>query len=300
MSYFLLKISLITEKLNQGFKMNIIFTTRVVSALIFISLSLIGLSFLLGANPNAIKATYSIYNLTHIFSIDSLAKLTGMLMIITAGIVLVSLKYENFKLYAFALLVLISIVPLLTLLSSTRYILAEGGFPVLGTGQGIIKYFSLIALALFLYCRNKITLTNLSWLNFLPIALVLFWIGGLKFMTFEANGIVSLVENSPFMSWLYDVFSVQMASNVIGLFDISAFIILGIAIYNQWKVVAIISGLACASVFIMTQTFLFTTPGSFSPDTLFGGLGQFVIKDLWFIANLVVVTYVNRGWLLGK
>jgi uncharacterized membrane protein YkgB len=280
--------------------MNILFTKKIVSALIFISLGLIGLSFLLGANPNAIKATYSVFNLTDILSIDSLSNITGAVMLISAIAVLMTSKYEALKPYTLGLLVLIATIPLLTLLSPTRYIPAEGGFPVLGSGQGIIKYFSLIALALFLYCRNKITMTNLSWLNFFPVALVLLWIGGLKFMTFEANGIVKLVENSPFMSWLYDLFSVQMASNLIGLFDIAAFIILGVAIYKQWRVAAIISGLACASVFIMTQTFMFTTPGTFSPETLIGRLGQFVLKDLWFIANLVVVTYVNRDWLIGK
>jgi uncharacterized membrane protein YkgB len=280
--------------------MNILFARKIVSMLIFISLALIGTSFLLGANLKAIEATYSIFNLTNILSVDLLSSITGVMMIISAIVVLMSLKYESLKLHAFVLLILIAIIPLLTLVSPTRYIPAEGGFPVLGSGQGIIKYFALIALALFLYGRDKMTMSHLSWLNFFPVALVLLWIGGLKFMTFEANGIVRLVENSPFMSWLYDLFSVQVASNLIGFFDIMAFIIFGIAIYKQWKVVAIISGLACASVFIMTQTFLFTTPDTFSTETLFGRLGQFVLKDLWFIANLVVVTYVNRDWLVGK
>lgn len=280
--------------------MNTLFTRKIVSTLIFISLFLIGISFLLGANPKAIEATYSIFNLTNILSVNLLSNITGAVMVISAIVVLMSLKYESLKPQGFVLLILIAIIPLLTLLSPTRYIPAEGGFPVLGSGQGIIKYFSLIALSLFLYGREKMTMNVLSWLNFLPVALVLLWIGGLKFMTFEANGIVRLVENSPFMSWLYELFSVQMASNLIGLFDIIAFIFFGIAIYKQWKVVAIVSGLACASVFIMTQTFLFTTPDTFSTETLFGRLGQFVLKDLWFIANLVVVTYFNRDWLIGK
>jgi uncharacterized membrane protein YkgB len=280
--------------------MNIFCTKKIVSTLIFISLGLIGVSFLLGANPKAIAATYSIFNLTNILSIDTLSSITGATMVISAILVLLTFKYENLKHYTFGLLMLIATIPLLTLLSPTRYIPAEGGFPVLGSGQGIIKYFALIALALFMYAKDKIAMTNLSWLNFFPVALVLLWIGGLKFMAFEANGIVGLVENSPFMSWLYDLFSVQMASNLIGLFDIVALVTLGIAIHKQWRVVAIVAGLACASVFIMTQTFLFTTPNSFSVVTLIDRLGQFVLKDLWFIANLVVITYVNREWLLRK
>ncbi len=280
--------------------MNISCTKKVVSTLIFISLGFIGLSFLLGANPKAIEAIYSIFYITNILSIDALANITGATMVFSATIALFTLKYEKLKPLAFGLLVLIATIPLLTLLSPTRYIPAEGGFPVLGSGQGIIKYFALLAIAVFMYGKNNITKTTLSWLNFFPVALVLLWIGGLKFMTFEANGIVRLVENSPFMSWLYDLFSVQMASNLIGLFDIIALVTLGIAIFKQWRVVAIISGLACASVFIMTQTFMFTTPDSFSATTIVGRLGQFVLKDLWFIANLIVITYLNRDWLIRK
>lgn len=40
----------------------------------------------------------------------------------------------------------------------------------------------------------------------------------------------------------------------------------------------------------MTQTFLLTAEGAFSSATLLSGLGQFVIKDLWFIGNLAVIT----------
>lgn len=280
--------------------MNTSCINKIVATLIFISLGLIGFSFLLGANPKAIEATFSVFYITDTLSISTLANITGTTMVFTAIVVLFALKHEKLKPLAFGLLVLIATTPLLTLFSPTRYLPAEGGFPVLGSGQGIIKYFALLAIAVFMYGKNNITKTTLSWLNFFPVALVLLWIGGLKFMTFEANGIVRLVENSPFMSWLYDLFSVQMASNLIGLFDIIAFVTLGIAIYKQWRVVAILAGLACASVFIMTQTFLFTTPDSFSAITLIDRLGQFVLKDLWFIANLVIITYLNRGWLIRK
>jgi reactive chlorine resistance protein C len=36
---------------------------------------------------------------------------------------------------------------------------------------------------------------------------VIGWIGALKFANFEANQIQPLVANSPFMGWLYDIFS---------------------------------------------------------------------------------------------
>jgi len=37
----------------------------------------------------------------------------------------------------------------------------------------------------------------------LGLVTVLVWIGGLKFISYEADGIVPLVANSPFMSFLY-------------------------------------------------------------------------------------------------
>jgi uncharacterized membrane protein YkgB len=36
------------------------------------------------------------------------------------------------------------------------------------------------------------------------IVVVFLWIGGLKFFTYEADGIVPFVANSPFMSFFYN------------------------------------------------------------------------------------------------
>ena len=40
------------------------------------------------------------------------------------------------------------------------------------------------------------------------LVLVLGWIGAMKFTAYEAEGIKTLVETSPFMSWMYKVLSV--------------------------------------------------------------------------------------------
>ena len=119
--------------------------------------------------------------------------------------------------------------------------------------------------------------------------MVLLWIGGMKFYEFEAKAIVGLVETSPFMSWLYTVFSVQGASNVIGGFDILFAVLLGVGILLNNKKLIIVSGLACLSVFLMTQTFLITATGALSSGALLDRLGQFVIKDLWYVGNLIVI-----------
>jgi uncharacterized membrane protein YkgB len=207
------------------------------------------------------------------------------LMTIAARFNLVSAK--TVTLYA----IFITAIPLLTLLSPTRWVADLGGFPIIGSGQGIIKYFAVLPLFLFLFYRAKFSHKQLTYLNFAPVAMILLWIGGMKFFEFEAHAIVGLVETSPFMSWLYAVFSVQGASNVIGGFDVLFALLLGAGIYSKNKPLIIASGMACLSVFLMTQTFLFTVPDTFNSTTIVNRLGQFVIKDLWFVANLAVVAY---------
>ncbi len=266
-------------------------TKNVVTALLTFSFAVLGLTFLLGANPNALVATFNFYSMGTIASESTLGALSGTalmllaLMTIAARFNLVSAK--TVTLYA----IFITAIPLLTLLSPTRWMADLGGFPIIGSGQGIIKYFAVLPLFLFLFYREKLSHKQLTYLNFAPVAMVLLWIGGMKFFEFEAHSIVGLVETSPFMSWLYAVFSVQGASNVIGGFDVLFALLLGAGIYSKNKPLIIASGLACLSVFLMTQTFLFTVPDTFNSTTIVNRLGQFVIKDLWFVANLAVVAY---------
>ncbi|MFB3041295.1 MAG: DUF417 family protein, partial [Candidatus Poribacteria bacterium] len=52
------------------------------------------------------------------------------------------------------------------------------------------------------------------------LVLVILWIGAMKFTAYEANGIQPLVANSPFMGWVYQIFSVQGFSNLLGTVEI--------------------------------------------------------------------------------
>ena len=44
----------------------------------------------------------------------------------------------------------------------------------------------------------------------------------MKFTAYEAEGIKTLVETSPLMSWMYKVFSLRATSNVIGMAELIA------------------------------------------------------------------------------
>jgi uncharacterized membrane protein YkgB len=91
------------------------------------------------------------------------------------------------------------------------------------------------------------------------LVLVLGWIGAMKFTAYEAEGIKTLVETSPLMSWMYKVLSLQAASNVIGVAELIAAVLIAIRPLSA-KLSAIGSVLAVFT-FLTTLTFLFTLPG---------------------------------------
>ncbi len=114
------------------------------------------------------------------------------------------------------------------------------------------------------------------------LAIVLLWIGGMKFTAYEAQGIRPLVANSPVMGWAYQVMSEQAFSSLLGVVEIATGLL--IALRPVWPLgSAIGSGLA-AGTFLTTLTFLFTTP-AWEPSL--GGFpalsampGQFLLKDI--------------------
>jgi reactive chlorine resistance protein C len=113
------------------------------------------------------------------------------------------------------------------------------------------------------------------------LVLVLVWIGAMKFTAYEAGAIQPLVANSPLVSWLYAVFSVQATSNLIGVAEIAAGVLIAA---RPWSASAAVVGSAMAiATFVITLTFMFSTPG-WEPSL--GGFpalsvapGQFILKD---------------------
>jgi uncharacterized membrane protein YkgB len=104
--------------------------------------------------------------------------------------------------------------------------------------------------------------------------LVLFLVvfGPAKFTQAEASMIQPWVENSPFLGWLYAVTSVQGASNVTGVIERGLATLL--AVRHWWPRLSVIGSLGAIVTFLITFSFLFTTP-SLSPDTQ-----GFLMKDL--------------------
>ena len=107
----------------------------------------------------------------------------------------------------------------------------------------------------------------------LVVFLVLF--GLAKFTEGEALTIQPWIANSPFLSWLYAVTSVQGGSNLIGVIELITGVLL--AIRPWWPRASVIGSLGATIAFVITLSFLFTTP-DLSP-----AWSGFLMKDLVLI-----------------
>ena len=122
---------------------------------------------------------------------------------------------------------------------------------------------------------------------------VLGWIGAMKFTAYEAGAIEGLVASSPLTSWLYDIFSLQGAANLIGGIEIATALL--IIAGTRVPKAAIAGALGAIATFVITLSFLFSAPGWESSLGGFPALsvvpGQFLLKDSVLLAAAI--------WLLG-
>jgi reactive chlorine resistance protein C len=115
---------------------------------------------------------------------------------------------------------------------------------------------------------------GLGVLRYGMVALLLLW-GTFKFAAFEAEAIRPLIENSPLLSWLYPLLGVRGTSSLIGVIELAA---AALICTRRWKPSwSAIGSLLAAGTFVVTLSFLITTPGALSVTSPFGG---FLLKDL--------------------
>ena len=119
--------------------------------------------------------------------------------------------------------------------------------------------------------------------------LILLWVGAFKFTITEANGIKDLVINHPLTFWMYDVFSIQMVSNLIGSFEIIVAILLLIGLKN--KIVGQIAAVGLIIIFLMTLSYLFTTPDTWKTVDGLPITNFFILKDIMYLG--FGITYFN-------
>ena len=121
------------------------------------------------------------------------------------------------------------------------------------------------------------------------LALILLWIGGMKFTSYEAHGIMGLEANSPFMRPLLAVLGLQGLANLLGVTEIAVAILLIAGRF--YPRIGLIGSSVAILMFLTTLTFLVSTPG-WEPSlggfpALSGAVGQFLVKDVGLLGAAV-------------
>jgi uncharacterized membrane protein YkgB len=134
---------------------------------------------------------------------------------------------------------------------------------------------------------------------------MLLWAGSYKMTAPGAEGIVPLVSNSPLISWHFKLFGPYIGSDLIGLTEIIAAVLM-IAGYLKPKA-GIIGGLIASVMFFITSTMVITTPGAIIAVhgirymRYMSFLGLFLFKDVISLGvSFYLISYFGKKAILSK
>jgi uncharacterized membrane protein YkgB len=131
---------------------------------------------------------------------------------------------------------------------------------------------------------------------------MLLWAGSFKMTAPGAEGIVPLVSNSPLISWHFKLFGPYVGSDLIGLTEISAAVLI-IAGYFKPKA-GIIGGLIATVMFFTTSTMVITTPGatiSVHGIRYMSFLGLFLYKDVLCLGvSFYLISHFGKKAILSE
>ena len=135
-----------------------------------------------------------------------------------------------------------------------------------------------------------------SLISTFGLCIIMFWIGAFKFTPTESRQIMVYVEHSPFTSWMYHFFSIQTASDIIGITEIIA--ATGILLGTLRPFIGLLGSLLSVVIFTVTSTFMLTTPGMIAfADGMWhtSRMGSFVLKDVTLLgASLFLAVHYGR------
>lgn len=162
------------------------------------------------------------------------------------------------------------------------------------------------------------------------IVVVFLWIGGLKFFTYEADGIVPFVANSPFLSFFYNHPTdykkhINKEGELIDInhqwhetnntYTFSRFlgaVLVALAVFVAlYRILPLYSTIASILIFFMTigtLSFLLTTPESWVPhlsDQQWGfpylsARGRLVLKDIVILGGSIINMSESAGLYLDN
>jgi uncharacterized membrane protein YkgB len=114
------------------------------------------------------------------------------------------------------------------------------------------------------------------------LAIVIGWIGLLKFTSSEAARIQLYMTNSPFLGWTHLLLGQRSLAAVFGCVEVTAAVL--IAVRPWFPRISAVGSVIAIGLFLTTLSFFLTTPGV--GDAAAGGFpalsptGQFLLKDI--------------------
>lgn len=134
---------------------------------------------------------------------------------------------------------------------------------------------------------------------------MLLWAGSYKLTAPGAEGIIPLVSNSPLIWWHFKLFGPYIGSDIIGLSEITAAILIIVG-YVKPKA-GIVGGMITTLMFFITSTMVITTPGTLIAVhgirymRYMSFLGLFLFKDVIALgASLYLISYFGKKTLLSE
>ncbi|NIF06768.1 DUF417 family protein [Chryseobacterium sp. Tr-659] len=139
---------------------------------------------------------------------------------------------------------------------------------------------------------NQSTYRTGYYISLFGAALILLWIGIFKFTPTEAAAIKPLVENHFLTSFVYKIMSVQAVSNLIGAIEI---IIALLLIFSaKFAVLKKYAGIGMIITFLVTLSYLFTTPGIWKVVDGVPVTDFFILKDLMLLGFGLMIVQNNK------
>lgn len=119
------------------------------------------------------------------------------------------------------------------------------------------------------------------YISLFGAALILLWIGIFKFTPTEANAIKPLIENHFLTFFVYNFVSVQSVSNTIGVIEIIIALLLIFSV--KFASLKRLAGFGMVATFLITLSYLFTTPGVWKVVDGVPVTDFFILKDLMLL-----------------
>lgn len=131
------------------------------------------------------------------------------------------------------------------------------------------------------------------YISLFGAALILFWIGIFKFTPTESAAIRPLMENHFLTFFVYRTADVQTVSNTIGVIEIIIALLLIFSV--KFASLRKYAGIGMIITFLITLSYLFTTPGIWKAVDGVPVTDFFILKDLMLLGFGLMIVQNNRN-----